>query len=375
MIGSLAKIKKNVSIYTLNTGFNDRYIPRFCAKIVFMIFRKLKVYPVILVIFAVGLVGCTSKTKDAPLKPPPILSLCPLTGAPPLSGAVPDRPALAVKIDNYPSARPQLGLMHADIVYEEPVEGMITRYVAVFQCQNDPLVGPIRSARAIDVGILSQLSDPIFIHAGGINPVISLLQNAPIKEDNIFNHTQLIINPKGRYAPYDTYLNIQQAYQLLSANDSNPPSPIFDYSSQIPQGNPINEFNVDFSSYSDINWTWDSKSDAWLRSYLNNPDTGQNGNPIEASNVIVQFVHISYGPWVENSEGALEVQANLVSSGKADIFRNGEMIPATWTRSSLTSPTQFNSQNGPITLAPGNTWVELLPDTLNIKTLGGTPLN
>ena len=56
-------------------------------------------------------------------------------------------PRLVVKIDNYPAARPQTGLNDADIVFEEPVEGGITRFAAVFQCQSPPLIGPIRSAR------------------------------------------------------------------------------------------------------------------------------------------------------------------------------------------------------------------------------------
>ena len=54
------------------------------------------------------------------------------------------RPALAFKVDNYPNARPWSGIDKADIVFEEPVEGFITRLVAVFQCQQAPLVGPIR---------------------------------------------------------------------------------------------------------------------------------------------------------------------------------------------------------------------------------------
>ena len=45
---------------------------------------------------------------------------CPLTGVDP-PGKVPDRPALAVKVENLPEARPQVGLSWADIVYEQPV--------------------------------------------------------------------------------------------------------------------------------------------------------------------------------------------------------------------------------------------------------------
>ena len=105
---------------------------------------------------------------------------CPLTGLPAPGGAVPQRPAMAVKIDNYPAGRPQSGLDKADIVFEEPVEGGITRYAAVFQCQDVALVGPVRSARNIDIGILGQLGNPLLAHVGGINPVLANINASPI---------------------------------------------------------------------------------------------------------------------------------------------------------------------------------------------------
>ena len=87
---------------------------------------------------------------------------------------------MAVKIDNYPDGRPQAGLDKADIVFEEPVEGGITRYAAVFQCQNVALIGPVRSARNIDIGILGQLGNPLEAHVGGINPVLANIDASPI---------------------------------------------------------------------------------------------------------------------------------------------------------------------------------------------------
>ncbi|MBV8462126.1 MAG: DUF3048 domain-containing protein, partial [Acidimicrobiales bacterium] len=79
--------------------------------------------------------GTTTTTR-----PPAPAVLCPLTGTPAPGGTVPARPALAVKIGNYSGDRPSAGLNQADIVFEEPVEGSITRLVAVFQCQSAPLV-------------------------------------------------------------------------------------------------------------------------------------------------------------------------------------------------------------------------------------------
>ena len=63
-------------------------------------------------------------TATTTTAPPPA---CPLTGVPAPGGTVPQRPAMAVKIDNYPAGRPQSGLDKADIIFEEPVEGGITR--------------------------------------------------------------------------------------------------------------------------------------------------------------------------------------------------------------------------------------------------------
>ena len=83
--------------------------------------------------------ACSSSSKKAVKKPTTTTTaavLCPLTGTPAPGNVVPQRPAVGVKIDNYSAARPQSGIDAADIVFEEPVEGGITRFNAVFQCQN-----------------------------------------------------------------------------------------------------------------------------------------------------------------------------------------------------------------------------------------------
>ena len=50
-------------------------------------------------------------------------------------------PAVVVKIDNMDAARPQTGINQADVVYEEMVEGGLTRLAAVFQSQYPTSVG------------------------------------------------------------------------------------------------------------------------------------------------------------------------------------------------------------------------------------------
>ena len=110
-----------------------------------------------LVVLGIGAVGAAYITRPAGaslgqaiteiVRPDPI---CPLTGLRATGDAVPARPALAVKIENSPLARPQAGLNDADIVYEEPVEGGITRFIALYQCADVDRLGPVRSARTTD---------------------------------------------------------------------------------------------------------------------------------------------------------------------------------------------------------------------------------
>ena len=66
---------------------------------------------------------------------------------------VADRTAVAVKVENIAASRPQAGLNEADVVYEELVEGGISRFAAVFHSQDSDPVGPVRSARSTDIGV------------------------------------------------------------------------------------------------------------------------------------------------------------------------------------------------------------------------------
>src|SRR5919204_2816874 len=102
-----------------------------------------------------------------------------LTGKLPAHGSAPDRPALAIKVENLPEARPQAGLDNADIVYEEPVEGGITRFIVVYQCHDAKRVGPVRSARFTDLDILPQYgTQTLFGYAGGAPQVEQRVQDS-----------------------------------------------------------------------------------------------------------------------------------------------------------------------------------------------------
>jgi hypothetical protein len=277
-----------------------------------------------------------------------------------------------VKVDNYPQARPQSGLDKADIVFEEPVEGGITRYAAIFQCQDAASVGPVRSARNIDIGILGQLGTPIEVHVGGINPVLANINASPIVNVDLGAYGGIASHPAGRYAPYDTYSTTAQMWGTHAAMTT-APQPIFSYSPAIPTGTPAGTVHIAFSGTSDVTWKYNAALGVYQRFYNGTaPDTLADGVQNNANNVVVQYVAISYGPWLENSSpSSLEVQAAMYPNvdGYAKIFRNGVMISASWHRAALGSPTVFLDTNSKvIPLEPGHTWVELVPSNIGVTT-------
>ena len=107
--------------------------------------------------------------------------VAPLTGLPDVSAAIAQRPALIVKIDNDAAAPPQSGLDQADVVYEEVVEGGITRYMAIFQSQDASPVGPVRSVRGTDSDIVRPIGG-LFAYSGGTPQYVNLIDASGVKD-------------------------------------------------------------------------------------------------------------------------------------------------------------------------------------------------
>jgi hypothetical protein len=301
---------------------------------------------------------------------PPPPPECPLSGVNP-SAAVPQRPALAVKVENLPSARPQTGLSWADIVYEEPVEGGITRFIAVYQCQNASRIEPIRSGRLTDVDVLVQFGRPLFAFAGGQRPVIRAVRRAGIIDIN-YNVSQVARayhRDVNRRAPHNLYSSTKQLYSAARGlYEPKAPEPVFTYSDSVPASAvKARRVHVPFSSSSDVFWKWSKTKKAWMRFHGTVPHVSSDGTQFSAKNVVVQLVEIKMTD-LTDAAGARSPQAITVGSGKAYVFRDGKVIKGTWERASSDDLTRFLDANGQeIPLTPGNTWVELLPRDLSIK--------
>jgi hypothetical protein len=317
----------------------------------------------------------SSTTTTTPPPPPAKPRTCPLTGKLAPGGKVPQRPALAVKIGNDPSSRPQSGLDQADIVYEEMAEGGITRYMVVFQCESAALIGPTRSVRWDDWNILEAYGHAILAYSGGIDPWMTeaaslpWIYNANGSIDptaNAYYRYSSSTPPANLGAPYNYYTSTSALWHLFPKAKTPPPA-IFRFSKAVPKGStPASSATIDFSSASDVVWQWSQSTGQWLRSYDNppiQPDNDPNGHQFHTTNVVIQVVQTRKGPYNESYGYSPDVESITTGSGTLYVLRNGHVEKGVWSRPGGADITKFAFANGtPITLAPGRTWYEVVPN-------------
>lgn len=291
------------------------------------------------------------------LTPPPT-ALAPLTGeVVPVDSLT--APSLAAKVDNHEDARPQVGLERTDLVYEELVEGGLTRYVAVWQSDVPDEIGPIRSIRPMDPDIISPMGG-IVAYSGGQQRFVAMMLDT-----NVYNaiHGQaetedLMYRTPDKRGPHDV---IVRATLLISRHlDLAPPPQQFAFapdlasSSAVREGTPVQSMQLRFGAASTPGWTWDAARSVWARSQDGAPDLDPSAVPYSAVNVIVLRVPVTVSQQIPKTE--------MIGSGEAWISSGGFTIHATWLKSSRTDPIRLVDDTGTvIRLAPGNSWVELVP--------------
>lgn len=279
----------------------------------------------------------------------------PLTGLP-VDATVASRPALAVKIDNSPPARPQWSLNQADLVIEENVEG-VTRFIAVFHSQTPDRVGPVRSARTTDPDLLAALNRPILAFSGG-NPYVTSyvrgahalgwLSNLSAQSAACYWRSDL------RSSPHNLMLDPTCAWE--STTYAGPARPLFEHGhTETPVGgDPELEFSVRMYGL-DVEWVWDAELGRYLRRQGGDWHVDALGDVVAATNVVELDVD-----YRTSAADPLSPEADTIGSGPAVVHRDGLVIAGGWSRADRFSRFVLTTDGGtPIALAPGTVFVEL----------------
>ncbi len=343
-----------------------------------LMFTAMRTRLLCFVLLVFGLAACNRGGNTAgpgPDRP----AVCPLTGTEAPGGADVERPALAVKIDNAPPARPQQGLEAADIVYEELGEGGLTRFLSIFQCNDADQVGPVRSSRNVDVEILKEYDPVLFGYSGANQQVLGRIDSADwIVDLKHGSNGEAYTRASDRKAPYNLVTSTDKLRSLEGAKDvKGPPKTALKFNADVlnpPAASPAgagdrpppaaaggNSVTLSFAERATVRYNYDQGSETYLRFHGDTPHNLVGGKQVSAANVVIQKVRVQPGT-VRDASGTPTMETTVVGTGEAIVVRGGTSVTGTWSRPSLNDDTTFTDAAGKtIEFAPGTTFIHLVP--------------
>jgi hypothetical protein len=281
----------------------------------------------------------------------------------PLSGMEADRPierrVIGVAINNHPAARPQSGLIDADIVYEILSEFEVTRLVALFHSQLPERVGPVRSARPYHIDLVNGYNG-MFISHGWSPEAKRLLEKGEADFLNgLFHDETLFQRLPERKAPHNSYITSdhilegleEKGYELTGET---PTLAFYESEDIFVAGTSGNEVEINYYDLNHVTYRFVEETGFYERFNGDQQTVDYETNePVQLSNLLV----------IETKHTVLDDQGrraiDLTSGGKAILFQGG-----------IANEIQWENQNGQIVpvkdgelvpLKPGQTWINVVP--------------
>jgi len=302
---------------------------------------------------------------------------------------------IAVMSPNDSNALPHYNFSKADILYECPVEGGITRSMAVFKDWEDlDRIGNVRSSR--DYFVYWALEwDSLYVHFGGpfyINDIIEKESTNNITgcsyggTGKVGLYENAFYRATDRSAPQNAYASAEGINNAISK---------FDYSKTYREDYYVAD-HFKFASESEPN-TLDSYSDAvsakeidlkkaypitktsftyneedglYYRSMYGKADTdaANNNQQLAFKNVFVQFTYHE----VRDEKGYLAFQVHDTTRD-GYYFTNGKAIHVTWEKTADYEPTRYFDDNGnEVEVNTGKTMICIVKDGDTIDVDGNT---
>lgn len=310
---------------------------------------------------------------------------------------------LGVMIENHQDARPQSGLTSADIIYEAVAEGGITRFLAVFYCNDAEFIGPVRSARTYFVDFISEYGPfPLYAHVGGANtpgPANALGQISDYGWTGYNDLNQFSVGTV--YSGAKKTLVYQRDYDRMGRDVATEhtmyasTTKIWDYAAEdrkITNKNedgeswdtnftayPIKEDEKEsarpasqqisynfWSGYGDysVRWDYDPVTNTYKRTNGGKPHIDLNNKQqLSPKNVVVLFMKESRAN--DGYEGNLHMLYGTKGTGRALIFQDGREIEGTWSKKNRTAHLFIKDKRGQdVEFNPGQIWFSVVsPDT------------
>lgn len=288
---------------------------------------------------------------------------CPLTGEKPPAERILDEPAVAIKVENAEVAYPLSGIEKADIVYEEVVEGGITRFMAIYHCGDAAKVGPVRSSRLIDAAVMTPITR-ILAAAGGNEIVRNHLVKANvviIDEPDAGEAMERVARP-GLTSEHTLYGDVSELRKIGKKKyDDAPPDGLFAFGDLEGKSKKANSIDIQFSAAASAQYEW--RNGKWLRFHGGEPFTAESGKQYAVDNVLIEEHVVNLSKTIVDTAGNPSTEiADETGKGRAVLFRDGRAVVGTWEREAVEDPVVFKTRAGDeMVLTPGTTWIHLVP--------------
>ena len=274
---------------------------------------------------------------------------------------------IAVMIDNdNKSARPQIGLESAYIVYEIIVEGGASRFMALFKNYDIEKVGPVRSSRHYFLDYALE-NGAIYAHAGW-----SPQAQADIANLGINNINGLLGSDEKNYwrdSTYDnTWHNMYTSVKKLAEFSKNSKNysldggkSVLEFSKEdiIPDGTDCTQVDFMYSGSYKVGYKYNEEQGEYERFINKTEHMSQTGKVLTAKNIIIYNV-ANYD--LNDGQNVGRQNLNNIGSGEGWYISMGKAEKITWSKNSRGEKTVYrNSDGNPLTVNPGVTFIQIVP--------------
>lgn len=275
---------------------------------------------------------------------------------------------IALMIENaaFGGVRPQSGLGSAQVVYELPVEGGITRFLAVFAGDMPDKIGPIRSARPTYLEFSSEY-DALFGHAGGSPESLEAVDGLAVKDlSGLGADARFFFRDGALVAPHNLFTSGELMTKAREAKGLSEVTPSYEpwlFKDDTPVANPTTEpLQIDFGSgpLYGIAYTYNSITNSYDRAHGGETQTDAvNGEVLSPKTVIIQIVPTAIPA---GDEG--RVNYALTGSGQLYLAQDGVVTEGSWGKVNRSSRTIFRDAAGNrLSLNRGQIWISVVPES------------
>lgn len=280
---------------------------------------------------------------------------------------------LAIMVENHAHARPQTALNEAQVVYEIPVEGGITRFMALYYHIPD-VVGPVRSCREYFIDRAFEVN-PLYVHCGGSPKGYEYIGKTNIFAIDEIRFGAPFFRDKSRKAPHNLYVRGQKLVEF--ASKMHPMQlpykrlPLLFSNNPTIGTEPAVGLHIRYHGNYFVTYKYNPKYKCYDR-YMNSIQhlDRVTQKPISPKTIILQEAVMK----VIDDKGRQEI--SFYGEGNAYIFYLGTLIRAKWKKTALRDFTRYYtldgkqvefSNEGPVwiqVISPAQPWITV-PNNIN----------